>query len=141
MKKKIFGLLTACLAVMMFVQVPFTYAKNNADTIWSWGFGSFSGARYTEAREKHDDTSIYFYVERFETTNGKMRISVVDENRNQFSYTKVQEVIEPGMYCLSSYAYEDRGYGVKVRVRGDRIGQTSINANGVWSPDSYGCWE
>ena len=142
MKKRLMSVLTICLVAFMMFQVPMAYAKNNTDTAWSFNFDPYSLERYTEARHKEDDSSIYFYVNKLGKVNNQyFIIRVVKGDFSELSYTKRELVDRIGMYCLSSYAYEDYGYGVKVRVRGDRIENRSVYSSGVWSPDSYGCWE
>lgn len=116
-----------------------SHAANTTDTYWAWDFPWYSFERYTEAREKNDASPIYFSVESARLDGGEIEIKVVFDNYAAPSYQQVRYVKKPGRYCLSSNAYEDRGKGVRVRVRGDRQGMYNIKASGVWSPDSWSC--
>lgn len=63
--------------------------------------------------------------------------SIIDSNNKNFSQTWYFEVKNINQeYFIYNNAYEDRGSGVKVKIRaytGDLFG---FEASGVWSPDS-----
>lgn len=144
MRKLVTRVLTLLCAVCMLLPLTHAMAANTSDTSWGWNIGSLSGPRYTVPREKTNATPIYFYVEYINLNNardGYLRLEVVHESGRTLrngSY-HARNATKPGKYCLSSNAFEDYGYGVKVKVRGDRYKTSGIDASGFWSPDSKSC--
>ena len=110
---------------------------NNVDTSYSYDFSPGIGStRYTSARPKYDATSAYMKL----TNRSKKQnytANVVDSNNKNFSQTWYVEVKNINQeYFIYNNDYEDRGSGVKVKIRaytGDLFG---FEASGVWSPDS-----
>lgn len=140
MKKVFRSLLTVLCSVFMVgaIVIP-VYAGNNTDTSWDWHMPGYSFERYTPAREKWDASPVYFKVDQAQVYGGSVLIRVFFEDGSAPSYQQSKYVKVPGVYCLSSYAYEDQGYGTRVKVRGDRQGAYEMRLSGVWSPDSQSC--
>lgn len=119
-----------------------SYAANTQNENFNFNFSKLSFAQYTNAREKENASPIFMYVKTL-TPNRSFYARVVNENHTDTTYSpkyKVSYINQP--YCLHSNAYENKGYGVKVRIRADRIGVGQMSAGGFWSSDSYSCqWE
>ncbi|MEK5390619.1 hypothetical protein NSQ59_09670 [Margalitia sp. FSL K6-0131] len=96
---------------------------------------------YTDPRPKYDSTSAWMKLKDLSgfATNPSYTASVVKENYSNFSktwyYTFSKSNINQGVY-LSNHAYEDNGYGVKVRIKAVGDGNNSFYGSGDWSPDS-----
>ncbi|WP_346887719.1 hypothetical protein [Clostridium sp. UBA1056] len=122
-------------------------AGNIKDEPYKFYISSSGSIAHTDIRPKYDDTSAYIrhdYLERTAYSNNAYKVAVVDSNGNYFSKTWWT----PYFYCFSyppteawipNHAYEDKGYGVQVRLRAEGEGGSGIwSATGVWSPDSVG---
>lgn len=119
-----------------FVSLPGILASNHTDTAWNFNFTVFDKVEYTTARAKQDDTSAYMIL----TSRSKAQrftASVVDSSYKNFTKTWYQDIVNVNQdYFVPNYAYEDRGYDVKVRIKATTGDFTGFDANGLWSPDS-----
>ena len=119
-----------------------SYAANTNNENFNFNFSRLSFAQYTNAREKEDASPIFMYVKTL-TSNRSFYARVVNEDGSNTTYSPKYKITYPNKkYCLHSNAYENKGYGVKVRIRADRIEVGKMSAGGFWSSDSYSCpWE
>ncbi|WP_151409496.1 hypothetical protein [Anaerococcus sp. Marseille-P9784] len=119
-----------------------SYAANTKNENFHFEFSNFSLAQFTNARDKEDASPIFMYVKSL-TQNRSFYARVVNEDGSFTTYSPKYKIsYVNAKYCLHSNAYENKGYGVKVKIRGDRIGIGQMFAGGFWSSDSYSCpWE
>ncbi|GGI65004.1 hypothetical protein ACFQOY_08810 [Enterococcus alcedinis] len=110
---------------------------NSSDTSFDYNFAPGLGStRYTASRVKYDATSAYMKLQS-RTKKQNYTASVVDSNNKNFSQTWFVEVKTIGTeYFIPNNAYEDQGYGVKVRIKAHTGDLFGFGASGVWSPDS-----
>mgnify|MGYP006964238281 CR=1 FL=1 len=139
MKNKIKSIVTSFVMLVALVFAFDSYAGNTNDTSFNFNFSDLSFERYTDAREKYDKSPAYIYIKNM-SINRTVAVRVVFEDHSSTSLKKIYYISNPRTKeCISSNAYEDRGYGTKIRLRLDRQGVGSMYANGWWSPDSTTC--
>ena len=140
MRKRFFSMVII-LAILF--NLGSSFAANTSDTSWQWEIPWWTLERYTELRRKKDNSPIYFDIEEFYSRDrgGTLELKVVGSDGRMFSYGDefIVHATSARTYCISSNAYEDKGYDVAVKVRGDRQKSSQIDAKGVWSPDSWSC--
>lgn len=135
--------IVSTVLISFLVLIGYTsYAANTNNENFNFNFSSFSFAQYTNAREKEDASPIFMYVKTL-TPNRSFYARVVNKDGSFTTYSPKYKITYPNQkYCLHSNAYENKGYGVKVKIRADRIGNAQMSAGGFWSADSYSCpWE
>ncbi|MFX0548274.1 hypothetical protein ACOAKC_02955 [Hathewaya histolytica] len=118
-------------------------AGNVKDTAFEFYFSRTGGIAYSNnIRPKYDSTPTYFKFGWIKDGAGGYKVKVVDQNGSGFSRTwwsrYFNDSVPSGTQSwISSYAYEDRGYGVKVKLHAEGGGGTGVwNSGGLWSPDS-----
>ncbi len=147
MKKKI--LLSLALVVGLAITGFATIAEAGdiSDRPFKFYFSMKGSVAHTERRAKYDSTSAYMRFGWIQDGAGGYHVKVVDENSNDFSKTwwsrSFNEYVPNGTEeWIPNYAYEDRGYGVKVKLRGEGHGGAVSSGiwstGGDWSPDSVG---
>lgn len=142
-KKILVGVMMSGLVLVTGVASQNAFAKDTTDSNFSFTF-SGNGTAYTDgSRKKEDSSSVYMKLNSIYDGDPTFAAEVVDGSGNYFSkrYPKVhfsEYDLNSGKYLLNN-AYEERGYGVYVKVRADGTRNTANStwkANGVWSPDS-----
>ncbi|WP_346887717.1 hypothetical protein [Clostridium sp. UBA1056] len=119
-------------------------AGNIKDEPYKFNIHSGGSLTYTDARPKYDDTSAYIRFDWLQNGGGGYHVKVVDARGNDFSKSwwssYITVLTKPGEeQWIRNYAYEDRGYGVLVKLEAEGHGGTGIwSSTGVWSPDSVG---
>lgn len=69
--------------------------------------------------------------------NQRFTASVVKSNNGNFSKTWCVDIVTINTeYFIPNYAYEDQGYGVNVKIKGETGDLFGFDVSGVWSPDS-----
>lgn len=120
-------------------------AQNVKDTAYKFHLSVKGSVAHTEVRPKHNATPSYMKYGWTQAGGGSYKVKVVDQNMNNFSRfwwsRDFGPSTQPGTKSwISSYAFEDRGYGVKVRLHAEGSGGTVAGGiwqtGGVWSPDS-----
>lgn len=120
-------------------------AQNVKDTNFIFNLSVRGSVSHTEARPKHNATPSYMRFDWIQDGAGGYRVKVVDQNMHNFSRywwsrTFSDHLPSGTKAWISSYAFEDRGYGVKVRLHADGGGGVVRGGiwktGGVWSPDS-----
>lgn len=147
MKKKILLslLLVAGLGITGFATTA--EAGNISDKPFTFYFSMNGSVAHTEARPKYDATSAYMKFGWIQDGAGGYHVKVVDANGNYFSKTwtsrAFNEYVPEGTEeWIPNHAYEDRGYGVQVKLKGEGHGGAVSSGiwstGGLWSPDSIG---
>lgn len=117
-------------------------AGNVKDTSYKFYFSPSGSIAHTEARPKYDATPAYMKFGWIQDGAGGYRVKVVDKSCHDFSRfwwsRDFDEYVPSGTESwISSYAYEDRGYGVQVRLEAEGSGGSGMwSTGGLWSPDS-----
>lgn len=121
------------------------YAGNISDTSYQFYISTSGSVAHTTARPKYDATSAYMKFGWIQDGAGAYRVKVVDSNG--YDFTKFwwsqyfNDYTPTGTQAwISNYAYEDRGYGVNVKLKaegqGGAVSGGIWSTGGVWSPDS-----
>ncbi|WP_346893715.1 hypothetical protein [Clostridium sp. UBA871] len=145
MKKKILLslLLVAGLGITGFATTA--EAGDISDKPFKFYFSINGSINSTDRRSKYDSTSAYMRMDWIEKGAGEYRVKVVDENGKNFSKTWWSRYFSYGTprgteARIANHAYEDRGYGVKIKLQGEGHGGAVSSGiwstSGVWSPDS-----
>ncbi len=124
------------LTLCFMIQPVLANAKSNhADTKFNFSFSFFNRTQYTNARPKYNATSAYIQMKK-RSKKVSFSASVVDSNYKGLSKTWYYKIgtIDKGVY-VANYAYEDRGYGVNIRIKATTDG-AAFSTSGNWSPDS-----
>ena len=115
----------------------FVLANNHSDTSWGGILPRFQGNFYTGAREKQDATSAYIKLNY--CGQGGVRSWVQMSDGTEVDSPKVNVLVGQSRK-LSNYAYERYArYGkvyVRLAIEADSFSYVTIEAGGVWSPDS-----
>lgn len=145
MNKKFLVSLTLVVGLGITGFATTAYAGNTEDKLYTFNFSSSGSVAYTQgSREKQDATSAYMQFINMSSSGGRYRAKVVDSNGNDFSriiWSRYFYESTPSATAtfIGNYAYEDRGYGVLVKLKAEGDGGTGIwTTNGWWSPDSVG---
>lgn len=147
MKKKIFVSLGLALALGVTGFVSTAYAGNISDSPYKFYFSMKGSVAHTEARPKYDDTSAYMRLDGIQNGCGGFKVKVVNGGGGDFSRVwwsrPFNEYTPNGTEeWIKNYAYEDSGYGVQVKLKGEGgggfVGSGIWHTTGVWSPDSVG---
>ena len=142
-KKILVGVMMSGLVLVTGVASQHAFAKDNTDSAFNFTF-SGNGTAYTDgSRRKEDSSAVYMKLNSIFDGDPTFAAEVVDGSGNYFAkrYPKVtfaESTIGRGQYLYNN-AYEEKGYGVFVKVRADGTRNTANStwkANGVWSPDS-----
>ncbi|WP_346887715.1 hypothetical protein [Clostridium sp. UBA1056] len=146
MKKKF--LLTLALVVGLGITGFATTADagNIKDEPYKFYISSSGSINHTDARPKYDATSAYMMFDYISLSGygGGYHVKVVDEKGNDFSkfwwspYFTYDTPFRTEAW-IPNHAYEDRGYGVQVKLKAEGSGGAGIwHSTGWWSPDSVG---
>lgn len=115
----------------------FVLANNHSDTSWGGILPRFQGNFYTGAREKQDATSAYIKLNY--CGKGGVRSWVQMSDGTEVDSPKVNVLVGQSRK-LSNYAYERYArYGkayVRLAIESNYVNPVTIEAGGVWSPDS-----
>lgn len=115
----------------------FVLANNHSDTSWGGILPRFQGNFYTGAREKQDATSAYIKLNY--CGQGGVRSWVQMSDGTEVDSPKVNVLVGQSRK-LSNYAYERyaryRKVYVRLAIEADSFSYVTIEAGGVWSPDS-----
>lgn len=112
--------------------------SNNADTAFHFTFtpSIVGSSAYTGVRHKENATSAYMKANS-RSKNQQFTASVVKSNNGNFSKTWFVDIATINAeYFIPNYAYEDQGYGVNVKIKGQTGDLFGFDVSGVWSPDS-----
>lgn len=115
----------------------FVLANNHSDTSWGGILPRFQGYFYTGAREKQDATSAYIKLNY--CGQGGVRSWVQMSDGTEVDSPKVNVLVGQSRK-LSNYAYERyaryRKVYVRLAIESNYFNPVTIEAGGVWSPDS-----
>lgn len=137
MKSRKISKMVAVLLCCTVLSAGAILADGHTDSYYSFRFTLFNPVQYTNAREKYEYTPLYLKL-LSRSENQSFQASAVDSDGGDFSYSPEYRIDTVGKrYYISSNAYEDRGAGVLVRIKGRSNDWTGFRADVDWSPDSY----
>lgn len=120
-------------------------AGNISDTAYKFYISTSGSVAHTERRPKYDATSAYMQFGWIQNGAGGYKVKVVDANGYDFSRywwsQSFNEYTPSGTVAyIPNNAYEDRGYGVNVKLeaqgQGGAVSGGIWSTGGLWSPDS-----